>query len=61
MIFVLYAVIVPLVAGLVLILVARTLRTDRTLGASFRELAGRYGVSKSTAHRVCAGQTYRVD
>jgi hypothetical protein len=40
---------------------AAQLRADRTLGASFRELAGRYGVSKSTAHRVCAGQTYRVD
>ena len=38
----------------------RDMRDDRVLGDSFRELADRYGVSKSTAFNVCKGITWRT-
>ena len=37
---------------------AADLRADRLLGYSYSDLADMYGVSKSTAHRICTGQRY---
>jgi 5-methylcytosine-specific restriction endonuclease McrA len=35
---------------------AAALRQDRTAGATFKELAARYGISISRAHGICSGK-----